>query len=339
MTTASGTAYAKLCLSPDPRGGVLDADVVVIVKQTATDSFVIEETFFGESNVGDLIHLPNFELATCQQYGPDLVEQITPDTHILLFLVRNAGWAITFYGHCYFWVHSLDKVDDLRKKASDALALRKSWEEARDLTDPLERVKALWSYLWDDEYRYFFEHTKKELQKAAPVSGDFIASQFGSLRAEERDRIIRDIGKFGGEQLHQATIEFLTDQQRQYEKAPTDNFLDGTRDKDHHKQPSDTALSIARELFYGLEGLARFKNPSDLPYIRKLATWAAAQRLEQVCRTALNIFRDHPDKKNLPVIGTIFERFGGFTEELSAYFYFHSLKDLRIRNKKQRGHV
>lgn len=330
MITATRTTYAKLCVSPDPRGGVLDADVVAIVKQTTFDSFEIEETFFGESNVGDIIYLPDFKLATCQQDGPDLVEPITDDTHILLFLVgKDAGWAITFYGHCYFWVHNLDKVDELRKKASDALALRRSWEAARDKPDQLERVKTLWSYLWDDEYRYFFEHTKKELQKAAPVSGDFIASQFGSLRAEQRDRIIRDIGHFGGERLHQVVIDFLTDQQRKYRAALTEALLDGTLDKDQQKRPRGTALSTDGELFYGLEGLASFKNRTDLPYIRQLVTWAATQKLEQTCWAALNIFRDNPDKKNLAVISTILERFGGFTQELSAHSYFFSLKDLK----------
>jgi len=331
MITTSRTAHAKICPSPEPPVGVLDANVVVIVKQATTDFFEVEETFLGEINVADLIQLPDFRLATCQMYGPDIVDPITPSTRILLFLVKNeVGWSITFYGYCYFWVHSLDKVADLRKKATDALALRKSWEAARDLPDPLERVKALWSYLWDDEYQYFFEQTKKELQKAAPISGDFVASQFATLRSEQRARIIRDIGLFGGEQLHRAIIQFLTDQQSQYGKPATKDLQNATSDKDHQLQHTGVTRSTDGELFYVLEGLANFKNPSDLPYIRELITWAATQRLEQTCRSALNIFHDYPDKNNLPVISTILEQFGGFTERLSPNSYFYSLKDLKI---------
>src|ERR1041385_7446132 len=219
LLAASQPAYAKLCLYPDPRGGVLNADVVVIVRQTSPDILQVEETFFGDSNVGDIIQLPDFRLATCQPDGPDVVEPITPDTHILLFLAKSdGGWAITFYNHCYFWVHSFDRLDDLRKKATDALTLRKSWEAVRDIPNPVERVKALWSLLWDNEYSYFFEQTKKELQKAAPVSGNFIASKFGSLSAAQRARIILEFGLFGGAQLHQAVSDFLTVQQNQYGK-------------------------------------------------------------------------------------------------------------------------
>src|SRR5512138_486610 len=74
---ASENTYAKLCLGRDPRAGVLDAEVVAIVKQAAGDFFEVVETFFGDSIVGDIIQLPDFKLATCQQYGPDLVEPIT----------------------------------------------------------------------------------------------------------------------------------------------------------------------------------------------------------------------------------------------------------------------
>lgn len=331
IISANQTVYAKLCPLHDARGGVLDADVVVIVKQAATDYFRIEETLFGETGVGDLIHLPGFKLATCQEYGPDLVEPITPDTQILLFLVKkDAGWEIAYYGSCYFWVRSADQVDSLRKKASDALKLRKAWEATRDLPDPTERVKALWSYLWDDEYRYFFEHTKKELQKAAPVSGDFIASQFESLRTEQRDRIIWDIGSYGGGRLHQVVANFLEDLQRQYGNRRTEVLLDGTFDKNLTKAQVRTALDSDGEWFYGLEGLASFKDPTDLPYIRQLVTWAASQKLELTCRVGLNIFRDYPDQKNLPAISTMLEQFGGFTQELSAHIYFSSLTDLKI---------
>jgi len=316
--------------TPDPRGGVLDADVVVIVKQTSRDLFEVEEVFFGGSNVGDLIALPDFKLVICQPDHDNIVEPITPDTHILLFLAGSStGWAITFHGYCYFWVHSLDRIDNLRKKATYALSLRKSLEAARDLADPNERINALWSYLWDNEYRYFFEQTKKELQKAAPLSGDFVASQFDSLRSEQRDSIIWEIGLFGGDQLHQAVIKFLIDQQSQYGKPPSEYSLNGTFDKDY-KVHINAARTTDGELFYGLVGLASFKNPSDLPYIRRLVTWAATQKLEHVCSVALEIFRDNPDKENLPVIATMLEQFGGFTQELSAHSYFSSLKDLKI---------
>jgi hypothetical protein len=324
------TTFAKLCWISDPRAGVLEAEVVAIVKQASGDFFEVQEVLLGDSKLGDIIELHDFKLATCQQYGPDLIEPIMPDTRILLFLVRkDAGWAITSYGHCYFWVHRLDRLDDLRKKASDAVALRNSWEAARDLPDQTERIKALWPFLWNNDYQ-FSKKTAEELRKNAPAAGDYVSSQFASLNRDQRAMIIREIGLFAGEPLHQVILTFLTDQQKQYEQFLKQPPPADPLNKKYHREITDTAIDTDGELFYGVEGLASFKDPGDMPYIRELAIWAAKHKMEQTCGAILRIFGANPDKANLPILGAMLTQFGGFTKELQAHSYFNGLGNLNV---------
>jgi hypothetical protein len=82
----NGASLAKLVPPRDYRYGILDAEVVVLVSQESTSRFRVEEAFLGNAKKGDSIELPGFKLFTVQQYGPDIVEAITPHTRILLFL-------------------------------------------------------------------------------------------------------------------------------------------------------------------------------------------------------------------------------------------------------------
>ena len=79
-------AIAKLTSGFDYRVGILDADLVCIVSQKAPDVFKVDEVFLATGPAVESIRLPGFQLATEQQYGPDIVEPITPNTRILMYL-------------------------------------------------------------------------------------------------------------------------------------------------------------------------------------------------------------------------------------------------------------
>jgi hypothetical protein len=83
---ASTVSFAKLVSGRDYRNGIWDAELVVIVSQESPNSFRVGEVFLGNANKGNSLELPGFRLFTEQQYGPDIVEPITSDTRILLFL-------------------------------------------------------------------------------------------------------------------------------------------------------------------------------------------------------------------------------------------------------------
>jgi len=85
LLVCSRVSFAKLVAARDYRNGILDAELVVIVSQESPSSFRVQEEFLGSANKGDFIELPGFRLFTEQQYGPDIVEPITPNTRILLF--------------------------------------------------------------------------------------------------------------------------------------------------------------------------------------------------------------------------------------------------------------
>src|SRR5262249_27595257 len=153
---------------------------------------------------------------------------------------------------------------------------------------------------WNQD-RFFCDYTKKELQKIRPAAGDYIASQFALLAKGQLMTLIRDIGLYGGEQLHQVMVEFLRTRQDQFEKSLVQTVPRATLYKNNREIP-DLAVDIAGEIFYGLEGLASFKDSNDKSYIRELALWASKRHLEQPCWAALRIFSGIPDKENLPVI-------------------------------------
>jgi hypothetical protein len=109
LGTLSG--FARLVPPKDPLDGVLDAQLVVIVRQWPVENsklFKIEEAFLGDARKGSSIDLDDFELSTVQQYGPPVVEPITPETRILLFLKCRkdspAVWEPTYFKESFFWV-------------------------------------------------------------------------------------------------------------------------------------------------------------------------------------------------------------------------------------------
>ena len=183
--------------------------------------FRIEEVFFGDKAAGATIRLPKFRLYTVQESGPEKVDAITPQTRILLFLrpKREAptNWEIPAYGYCFFWVHDPAKVAELRKTAQEMVSLRNSWDKAREISAPRQRVEALWPYLWETNARVT-RLTAEELKKTAPVAGDFIAERFQRLSDRERQGLVLDAAGYGGKNLHAVLHRYLQDLQQRYER-------------------------------------------------------------------------------------------------------------------------
>jgi hypothetical protein len=306
------TSAAKLIPLRDPRAGVLDASLVVLVKPEANDQFQIEEVYLGESNLADIINLPGFKLFTYQQYGPDIVEPTTPVTRILLFLRHTEedtnSWEITAYGYCFFWVHTLDKVDDLRKMAKETVALRKSWEAARDESDERSRVEALWPYLWNN-HGYFLRQTEAQLKKVGAAAGDYIAQQFNAMTHNQRMELVRDLAFYSSSYSHQVLLNHIKKMQQNYERFLEKHEPNAKDLIDNWNAAPDEIKNIYGELYYGLAGLAKFNDQSDLPYIRDLASWSLKYRFKQTCDAALEAFGLMPDRANLPIIASIWSEF------------------------------
>ena len=305
----SEDASARLVPPRDPCDGVLDASLVVIVTPEAQDRFRTVEVFLGQQGTGGSIELPGFKLYTVPQHGPELVEPMTPDTRILLFLrEKEGGWEVTHHGYSFFWRHEVEKVGELRVMAEEAVSLRRSWEAARDSPDVNARVDALWPYLWEHGIS-FLEHTRRELQRIGPASGDHIAQKFEVMTHRQRMTMLPDLGAYRSERGHEALTRHLQSQQQLYERflverGPGAESL--IEDWDH---APEKLKEISGELYYGLAGLASFEDRSDLPYLREMALWAIARRFKQTCDAALGAFRSMPDEANLPVIQTIWREF------------------------------
>jgi len=304
--------HGRIVPARDPRDGVLDASLVVIVRQERKGLFRIEEVLLGEKTVGDTIKLPDFRLYTVQMHGAEKVEPITEAARVLLFLKSKdndpEAFEATQYGYCFLWVQDPAKVGELRGIAKKAVNLRRSWEKARGIVDETKRVKALWPYLWDHGGS-FFRHTRKELQKTGTVAGEQIAERFPGMGHGHRMALLPELGACGGDRLHAVLIGHLKQQQKAY-----DAFLarhgPGAKGiiEDWSHAPNEIT-DIWGELYYGLTGLAGFRDKTDLPFVRELALWAVDRRFKQTCDAALGAFGDMPERANLPVIEAIWKEF------------------------------
>ncbi len=309
-------ALAREVLPRNPREGVFDASLVVLVRQVKPDEFRIEEVFLGDKAAGTTLRLPKFHLYTQQEDGPDEVEAITPATRILLFLQPKAAaalqneiptygdWQITEYGNCFFWVHDPAKMADLRKMAQDAVALRKAWEKARDISDPRRRAEALLPFLSE-----VTAPTERELKRAAPISCDVLAERFDGLSSRDRLQVLLRAGSYGGKKLHDKVRDYMQKLQQSYERFLKDRGPGAEKLIEGWDRAPSELKEIYGESYYGLNSLVEFKDCNDLPFIRETAAWATKYRFRQTCEAALIGFRYMPEKKNLPLIDAIGKAF------------------------------
>lgn len=325
-------AHARLPERHDVRNGALDASLIVIVRPQQPDVFQIEEVLLGDRKVGSMIRLPKFEL-----YGPDELQRgrvlypITDDTRILLLLLLEPRkgapqeLAVCFHGTCFFWVDAPGRAKELRDIANKALILRRSWFEARGKVDPVERVESLWPFMWNTSINVS-RRTIVELKRTAPTAGDYIVEQFDELNHSQRMTCIVDAGEFGGEKLRELLKRHLTLQQRNYE-----TYLAGEDavSIDRSNALPREVTEIQGELYYGLTGLAKYRNREDLDFIRGLARWGIEHRFKQTCDAALQGFRFMPAKANLSLIDDIWVEFSSRPREGDALSPFDVTRSLR----------
>jgi len=305
-------SLAKLVAPRNPLDGVLDAELVVIVKQAGSGAFSVEEVLLGTARAGDVIAVPDFKLSTPQEYGPDIVEAVTENTRILMFLRHSPAqvWELTGYDGCFFWVHDAGQISQLENMARRALDARRKWEQAAKISEPSERVAALWEFVFRYKYgRTFFEHTMAELRKAGAPAGDYIAEKFDSMPWNDRSPFYSEAGAYGSERLHEKLISDLAKDREAYEAFVSRTAWNPKDVFNHWNELPEPAKDLYGEIYYGLAGVGSFKAQRDLPLIRTVALWAVAYHLEQPCEAALNAFRDLPDAENLAVISAIQKEF------------------------------
>jgi hypothetical protein len=330
---SSSVSFAKLVSARNYRNGILDAELVVIVSEKSPSSFRVEEAFLGSANRGVSIELRGFRLFTEQQYGPDIVEPITPDTRILLFLCHKKGmpaaWETTDFGHSFFWVQNPEQVPQLRKTAEQAVALRRRWEAAANTPDPRLRAEALWPFLSMKDYGpSFLEHTRSALQKIAPISGDYFAEHFDDMPHWNRMDLFQNAGAYGGDKLHQKLTNHIKAQQEFYESSVSMHKLNDHNALANWNAMPDSVKDSYGDIYYGLAGLASFQRRDDLPLIREIARWAVKYGLEQTCEAALDAFRTMPDKDNLAVISLIWRKFPLGSGEGDEIFHVDVIQSL-----------
>ena len=305
-------ASAKLVAARNPLDGVLDAELVAIVRQAGPGEFAVERVFLGGAKTGDVIGLPGFKLSTPQADGPDIVEAITEDTRILMFLRHGAAdsWELTGYTNCFFWVQDSGQSFQLQDKAERALDTRQRWEEATRIAEPGARVAALWEFVFGFKYgRTFFEHTMKELRKTGALAGDYIAEKFDSMSWNERSPFYNEAGAYGSELLHEKLINDLTRDREAWEAFVLRSGWNPKDVSSHWNGLPESAKDLYGEVYYGLAGIASFKARRDLPLIQTVGLWAVAYHLEQPSEVALRALKEMPDSANLPVIAAIEKEF------------------------------
>lgn len=325
---------AKTIFRRDPRDGAIDASVIAILKQQSPGVFEVQEAFLGEVHPGEKLQLPGFSLVVEDESsifaGVTRTEPIGADTRILVFLkpakddlerhVRYGDWVIAGLGNCYFYTQNPDDLTELHHFAASALALRHSWESARNIGDERKRVEALWPFLWDRDGSCF-DATQAEFRKIGPVAGDYIAEQFDSLTYLQRSRLLRDIDIYRSAPLHRAVADDLANQERLWAQLLSRHGGAATYDRVsppgrmRYSPPravdfdADRADDIYGEMYYGLSGLAKFEDRGDLQLIQETARWALKYRFKQVDDAAVDAFRRMPARENVPIIGAIWSEY------------------------------
>jgi hypothetical protein len=331
-------AIAKLTSGFDYRVGILDADLVCIVSQQAPDVFKVDEVFLATGPAVESVRLPGFQLATEQQYGPDTVEPITPNTRILMYLRHKktapSSWEVLDYGLSFFWVRNPEQTPQLRSFAEKGVDLRRRFESAINIPDRLRRATALWPFL--DMAKFGPEVARRAedaLKQTAPVSGDYFAEHFNELPHDQRMDLLRDAGEYGGDKLHETVKEFISEQEKIFDDYASANKLaDELNQKQWYSMPPDVSDSTGY-VYYGAAGLAKFHRREDLPLFRQIGIWGTKYGMEQPSEAALDAFRDMPDEENLPVIAAIRERFkrgtfGVITDQPDGLLKYETLQAL-----------
>lgn len=334
----NSSAIAKLTAGFDYRIGILDAELVCIVSQRAPGVFKVDEVFLATGPAVESVRLPGFQLTTQQQYGPDIVEPITADTRILVYLRHKkalpASWEVLDHGISFSWVNNPEQTPQLRSIAEKAVDLRRRFEAARNTRDSFRRTAALWPFL--DMATFGPEVARRAediLKQTAPVSGDYFAEHFSELPHDQRMDLLRDAGEYGGDKLHETVKEFISEQQKTFDDYASAHKLSGELDQKQWYSMPGTVSDSTGYVYYGAAGLTKYRRREDLPLFREIGLWGVKYGMDGPSEAALDAFRDMPDEENLPVIAAIRERFkrgtfGVITDQPDGLLKYETLQAL-----------
>jgi len=140
--------------------------------------------------------------------------------------------------------------------------------------------------------------------------------------------LLSDANEYGGRKLHERLKEHLKTLRTDYEAVLKQSGPDVVSE-DWNKLPR-AVKNMRGELYYGLHGLAGFRDQDDLPFIRDLASWALKRRLKQTCDAALSGFKFMPARANLPLIAGIWSEFSERPNEGNEINAFDVTRSLRV---------
>jgi len=303
----------------DAFGGVLAADLVVVLRHLEGDTFAVEEMLLASAPHEETLVIPGVRLTTYSLFDEPMSLPITKGTRILTFLKQTTPdsglWTVVPYSHNSFWVEDPAQVDKLREIASEALRKREAWLAVNAVEDPAKRVEAIWPFLWMTASSTL---AREALIKIGPPAGDYLADHLADMPHHERMQLIQYAGLFGGEKLHRTM-------RLEMEKARA-RVMVLREARDAAAAPSDERTRLQREvmyalgeIYYGIAGLTWFKDRNDLPFIRELALWAANIGGRQPCEGALRAFHEMPADENLPVIEAISHAFPDRRDDIASW--------------------
>ena len=328
MVLCANGADAELRLPNDPRNGALDAVEILIVRKQADDWRVVE-TLLGKRDVDSVLKLTDLKVDRSDRLEPE--RPVTARTRVLVLLgpERNdeGDLRVSFHSSCFARVEDPADITSLRQTARDVLQLRSDWNRARGQKQREHRVVALWPFLWNGGM-VIPRRTAEELKKLTPVSGNYIVDQFDELSHRQRMTLLSDANEYGGQKLHQRLKKYLKTLRADYDAMLEQSGPDvATEDWSNLPQ---SVQNLRGELYYGLHGLAAFRDQDDLPFIRDMASWALKRRLKQTCDAALSGFKFMPARANLPLIAGIWSEFSERPYEGNDINAFDVTRSLRV---------
>ena len=328
MVLCANGADAELRLPNDPRNGALDAVEILIVRKQADDWRVVE-TLLGKRDVDSVLKLTDLKVDRSDRLEPE--RPVTARTRVLVLLgpERNdeGDLRVSFHSSCFARVEDPADITSLRQTARDVLQLRSDWNRARGQKQREHRVVALWPFLWNGGM-VIPRRTAEELKKLTPVSGNYIVDQFDELSHRQRMTLLSDANEYGGQKLHQRLKKYLKTLRADYDAMLEQSGPDvATEDWSNLPQ---SVQNLRGELYYGLHGLAAFRDQDDLPFIRDMASWALKRRLKQTCDAALSGFMFMPARANLPLIAGIWSEFSERPYEGNDINAFDVTRSLRV---------
>ena len=161
------------------------------------------------------------------------------------------------------------------------------------------------------------------------VAGEHIAECFPEMGHGHRMALLPQLGTYGGDRLHAVLIGHLKQQQKAYDAFLARHGPDAKGIIEDWSHAPNEITDIWSELYYGLTGLAGFRDKKDLPFVRELALWAVDRRFKQTCDASLGAFRDMPERANLPVIDAVWKEFSARPYEGNPLLPFDVRRALR----------